>query len=146
MDQPTPLPATEPSIPDLPPEALGEPAVSGKKEAKELEGPGQRLDHLLKSWAGYGALVIAAVSYVSGFLLIALFAGVFPRYPRVDAESWHIVVAMLVALFSVPTVLVLAVLRNSVTAQKAASADSLHEAIGQGLVGVLDRLAKMVAK
>jgi hypothetical protein len=146
MDQTLPLPTPEPSIPNLPPQALGEPVVSAKDEKKDLEGPSRQLDHSLKSWAGYGALAIALVSYLAGFALIGIFAGMHPRYPRVDAASWHVVVAMLVALFSVPTVLVLAVLRNSVTAQKAASADSLHEAIGQGLVGLIDRLTKMVAK
>jgi hypothetical protein len=52
---------------------------------------------------------------------------------------WHIVVSTLVALFSVPTFLILGVLRTT-QALNGSDTDTLHSAIGEKVMFVLDKL------
>ena len=54
--------------------------------------------------------------------------------------SWHVLVVALIALFTVPTVLVLAVLRSASIVTKDAEADSLHAVIGTKVMSLIDRL------
>lgn len=136
-----PQPERIPEPAEIPPvEILPEPGPKEKAELDDIEGDGRKLDHSLRTWAGYGALLFAFALYVAGLLAIALFLGLFPCWPRVQADMWHIVVATLVALFTVPTFLVMAVLRSSGAARKDADADNLHAAIGEKAMKVLDKL------
>lgn len=132
------LPPPEPI--EIPTETPPTPGPREKAEQEGVEGKSRRLDHTLRSLAGYGALGFAFLLYASGLFAIALFLGLFPCWPRVQAEMWHIVVATLVALFTVPTFLVMAVLRSSAVVRKDASADNLHATVGEKLFKLLDKL------
>ena len=103
-------------------------------------GDGQKLDHRLRVVAGYGSLIFALALYLSGLGAIALFLGLCPSYPAAESDMWHIVVATLVALFSVPTVLLLSVLRSTGQSRSSAESDSLHSAIGERVMQLFDRL------
>lgn len=118
------------------------PPESGALEKAESTafGDGQKLDHRLRSAAGYGALIFALALYLSGMGAIALFLGLFPTYPAAKPDMWHIVVATLVALFSVPTVLLLSVLRSTGIARNSAESDSMHSAIGEKVMQLFDKL------
>lgn len=99
------LPKFPQSLPEEIPPHLD---VKAKKEG-ELFEDGSKLDHSLRRWSGYGALLLAFVMYVGGLVAIALFIGFLPSIaPAAKGDSWHIIATVLVALFSVPTVLVLA--------------------------------------
>lgn len=114
--------------------------VKAKKEGTLFED-GSRLDHSLRSWSGYGALFLALLMYFCGLVAIALFIGFLPSIaPAVKGDAWHIVVAVLVALFSVPTVLVLAVLRSTSAVKKDAEMDSLHAAVGEKLMAWIEKM------
>jgi hypothetical protein len=104
----------------------------------------EELDHSLRKWAARGGLVGVAVFYIAGLLAVALVLGICPNYPAVSADKWHIVVSVLVALFSVPTVILLAVLRSASLIRKDEASDSLHEAIGQKVMSVLDKVIEGV--
>lgn len=106
-------------------------------EEKAFARGGQVLDRGLRRIAGYGALVIAGVLYLVGLCLAVKFSRAVPI--GTVAPSWHIVAATLAALFTVPTVLVLAVLRSASIKTKDAEADSLHAAIGTKVMAVLDK-------
>lgn len=138
MSLPLPEPIPEPI--EIPAEIPPTPGPKEKAEQAGIEGKGRELDHSLRTWAGYGALAFACLMYAAGLLAIALFLGLFPCWPRVQADMWHIVVATLVALFTVPTFLVMAVLRSSGAVRKDADADNLHAAIGEKAMKVLDKL------
>lgn len=99
--------------PPLPPEEVPRSSPLEKKESSDTFGEkGRKLDHNLRSIAGYGALVLALMMYAAGLAAIGIFLGLVPAIaPAAKADQWHIVVAVLVALFSVPTFLVIAVLR-----------------------------------
>ena len=112
-------------------------------DAKESSwfGEGQRLDHKLRYLAGYGALGLAMLMYLFGVAAIWLFMGLSPcLVPRATADMWHIVVAVLIALFSVPTFLLLAVLRSTNLLRKNDQEDSLHGVVGEKVLGALDRM------
>lgn len=136
--------AESPLSPDLP-KSLPEEVppnvdVKAKKEGQLFEA-GTLLDHSLRSWSGYGALLLALLMYAFGVVAIALFLGFLPAIaPAADGDAWHIVVAVLVALFSVPTVLVLAVLRSTSAVKKDAEMDSLHAAVGEKLMSWLEKI------
>jgi hypothetical protein len=121
------------------------PPPSGPLEALEQrsfdEAAGQWLNHNLRTISGYGALVLALLMYAAGIFAIGLFIGLFPCLaPPVEPEMWHIVLAVLIALFSVPTLLLLSVLRSTGVQSKDAEVDSLHTALGSKLIEFLEKL------
>lgn len=124
---------------DLPVEI---PTESGPLETAEstLLEHGKKLDHRLRWIAGYGALMLAVLLYAAGLGAAALFLGLVAPYPAVKADMWHIVVATLAALFSVPTVLLLSVLRSTTNIRKDADTDTLHVAVGEKVMLLFDKL------
>ena len=124
---------------DLPVEIPAESGPLENAEATLLED-GRRLDHRLRWFAGYGALALAVIMYLAGLGAAALFLGLYLPFPAVKADMWHIVVATLAALFSVPTVLLLSVLRSTTVVRKDAETDSLHAAVGEKVMQVVDRI------
>jgi ABC-type amino acid transport system permease subunit len=106
------------------------------KEATQFAEAGKRLDLSLRKWAGRVSLTVAIISYIVGILLAVRFACMVES----QLPSWHVVIAILVALFTVPTVLVLAVLRSASLATKDADADSLHAVIGTKVMNLIERL------
>lgn len=110
-------------------------------ERNQLEKDGSQ-SHNIRRVAAYGALVLAFVLYMGGLAAIALFLGLFPNRPRVDAGMWHIVVATLVALFTVPTVLIIAVLKTSAGLKAEDSMPaSFQEALGKMIEKLVDKIA-----
>lgn len=131
---PQPLPTQIPPV-----VAPGPTGALARKEKGQFTDA-EELDHSLRKWAARGGLVGVALFYVAGLLAVGLVLGVCPHYPAVSADKWHIVVSVLVALFSVPTVILLAVLRSASLMRKDEASDSLHEAIGQKVMSVLDKV------
>ena len=107
-------------------------------ERKQLEHDGKRLDHGLRKWAARGALLMALLLYLGGLAAIVLFLGLCPHYPAVSPEMWHIVAVTLIALFTVPTILLLAVLRstNAVTQSEISTP---AEWVGEKVVALLEK-------
>lgn len=99
-------------------------------ERKQFEKDGSQ-SHNVRRVAAYGGLLIATILYAAGLYSIAVFLGVFPGSERVEAEMWHIVVATLITLFTVPTVLVIAILKVTSPAQDSELPTTAHEAIGK---------------
>jgi hypothetical protein len=96
----------------------------------------------LRRIAGYGALFLALGMYAAGLFAIGLFIGLWPCIAEpAEAEQWHIVVAVLIALFSVPTLLLLSVLRSTSLMRKDAEVDSLHAVLGEKVLGLMEKLA-----
>jgi hypothetical protein len=130
----------EPQIPDI----TGLIPVDQDAELGEFEffaKTGKLLDLHLRRAAGYGSLIAAAILYLVGVGLATRFALV----TGCQAPSWHSVIGILIALFTVPTVLVLAVLRSSSFLTKDADVDSLHAIIGTKVMALIDRfLDKLV--
>lgn len=125
------------------PEPL-EPDKASKKEAVDLFGAGLALDLNLRRIAGYGAIAVATILYGVGVCLAVAFSQPAPL--GLSVPSWHVVAATLAALFTVPTVLVLAVLRSTSKSTKDPEADSLHAAIGTKVMAWLDKIVDGVVK
>jgi hypothetical protein len=89
-------------------------------------------------------LVVATILYTAGLVLAFEFAK--PGPIGLPLPSWHVIAATLAALFTVPTVLVLAVLRSTSLASKDSEADSLHAAIGTKVMSLLDKLVDGAVK
>ncbi|WP_162593951.1 hypothetical protein [Variovorax sp. PBL-E5] len=128
------LPADPVSVPLEP---ISDTKVAG--ELSTFNTDGRKLDVNLRRASGYAALVIAGLLYVAGLGAIAVFMGLVPKIPAASNDHWHLVVAAVAALFSVPTVLLLAVLRSTGNFQKDAGVDSIHEAVGKKVMGVLEK-------
>jgi hypothetical protein len=129
------------SIESLPPVEDSPGTGSGNQEAKKLFGANeakQTLDVNVRRIAGYGAAILALVLYGCGIYAIAVFMGL-TCYPRAKAEEWHIVVAVLIALFSVPTVLMISVLRGTNGNAQAGQDDQLAEAVGQKIIQMAEK-------
>ena len=128
--------------PSLPPEEVGALAAVDPTRADEersFHKAGMTLDRRLRRLAGYGGLATAGVLYLFGVALIALLA-LCSGIRSQAALDWHIWIASLVALFTVPTVLVLAILRSSSVITKDAQVDSLQAAVGTKVMEWLDQL------
>lgn len=123
----------------LPPVVVPQPKPIDSAET-DWYAHGQQLGHRLRRIAGYGGLLLALVMYAAGLCAAALFMGLWPEIvPRATGDMWHIVVPTLVALFSVPTVLLLAVLRNTSNAAKDEELDSIHAAVGQKVMDLIEK-------
>jgi len=118
--------------------------AAGSDEEKAFDRDGQRLDRSLRRAAGIAALWFAAFFYLAGLMAAMHFAGLGGRFKF--EGSWHIVTSVLVALFSVPTVLILAVFRATSAVKKDSDTDSLHAAIGSKVMGLLDKVIDKAVK
>jgi hypothetical protein len=128
------LPSIDPAIiPIVDPDA--------EQEERTFAEKSEQLDLHLRRGAGYGALIAAGILYCVGVFLAIKFACT----AQAQAPSWHIVIAILIALFTVPTVLALAVLRSVSLMTKDAKADSLHAIIGEKLSTLIDKLIDKLA-
>ena len=110
-----------------------------RDERKQIEKDGSQ-SHNVRRLAAYGGVVIAAVLYLAGIGAIALFLGLIPSNGRVDSAMWHIVVAVLVALFTVPTVLLIAILKVTSPSQASELPTTAHEALGKMVEKVIDKI------
>ncbi len=122
------------------PEQVGAAELS---EAEALDHEARRLDHSLRMWAGYGALIVAAILYFVGLFVVCVFVNLAIHRPDSSGELWHIVVSTLVALFSVPTFLVFAVLRHAKPSNNGADDEMLHTAIGGKVVALVAKFLKV---
>lgn len=129
------------AVPEIaPPKSGGGWFSSGQiDERKQYEKDGSQ-SHNVRRLAAYGGVIMAGILYLSGLAAIALFLGLLPCYPRVDASMWHIVVSVLVALFTVPTVLLVAILKVTSPAQTDELPATAHEALGKMLEKVVDKI------
>ena len=129
----------------LPPVDLRELTAPGSSpEVIAFEHDGKKMDRNVRRVVAYGAIATTAIMYGVGVWLAITFSTAFT--PGNAAQGWHIVAAILVPLFTVPTVLTLAVLRSTSVATKDADADSLHAAIGTKLMAILDKLVDGAVK
>ncbi len=111
---------------------------SAPDERCQLEKDGSQR-HKLRRLAAYGSIFFAGLLYLAGLATIGLVLGICPEYKPVAADMWHIVVAVLVALFTVPTVLVIAVLRVTGTQADESLPTTAHEALGKMLEKIVDK-------
>lgn len=109
-------------------------------ERNQLERDGSQ-SHNIRRIAAYGALLLALVLYCGGVCAIGVFLGLVPGIQPASPGMWQIVVAVLVALFTVPTLLVLAVLRMASPAKQDTLPTSIQEALGQMVQKVFDKLS-----
>lgn len=124
-------------------EALAPVTKIAGKEGRAFDGNKVKtLDLRLRRFAGYGAIVLSVAFYGCGVYAVALFLGLTKRAPAVGSDHWHIVVAVLVALFSVPTFLLLSIFRSTSGRPEDREAQSLHEAIGNKVLTFLEELLK----
>lgn len=110
-----------------------------KDERNQLEKDGSQ-SHNIRRIAAYGAIALAACLYVAGVGAIALFLGLIPSIAAATADMWHIVVAVLIALFTVPTILIVSVLRVTTPAQSTELPTTVHEALGKMLEKIVDKV------
>jgi len=110
-----------------------------RKEHSQLERDGIQ-SHNIRRLAAYGALLLALVLYVAGLFSVALMLG-FVGGERFSADMWHIATVIVMALFTVPTLLVLAVLRASAKSSESKDIVIVHERIGQVVLKFLEKLA-----
>lgn len=78
--------------------------------------------------------------YCAGLYALALFLGLIEGHAAIAPEMWHIVVTTVVALFSVPTAIVLTVLRSASATKSDPSSDSLHALLGEKVLGLLEKI------
>lgn len=110
-----------------------------RDERNQLERDGSQ-SHNVRRLAAYGGVAFAGLLYLCGLASIALFLGLVPGTPRVDATMWHIVVSVLVALFTVPTVLLIVILKVTSPSQTSDLPTSVHEALGKMVEKVVDKV------
>jgi hypothetical protein len=134
-----------PEAPTIPPVDVSALPIDTPARAEEsaFANPGAKLDHGLRRVAGVFALLFAAVFYIAGLVAALHFAGISSN---LFDGSWHIVTSVLVALFSVPTVLVLAVFRGTGMAKKDSEMESLHAAVGSRLMSLVEKLLDKAVK
>lgn len=110
-----------------------------RDERNQIEKDGSQ-SHNIRRIAAYGAILFAGFLYVAGVIAIMLFLGLTPWRDAATSDMWHIVVAVLIALFTVPTVLIIAVLRVTSPAQASELPTTLHEALGKMLEKIVDKV------
>ena len=108
-------------------------------ERKQFEKDASQ-SHNLRRFAAYGGLIVATILYGAGLCAIAVFLGIWPHTEKVTSDMWHIVVAVLIALFTVPTVLVIAILKVSAPTQDSELPATVYEALGKIVEKVVDKL------
>jgi|GEM_PF-5603131 len=97
--------------------------------------------HNIKRFAAYGALAVAALLYLVGVWVVLGITGFLPNRAALAGEQWHIATLAVLALFSVPTVLTLAVLRRTDSTEASETREALpHEWLGQKVSVLLDKL------
>jgi len=110
-----------------------------RDERKQIEKDGSQ-NHNVRRLAAYGGVAVSALLYLAGLGSIALFLGLIPGYKIVDPLMWNIVVAVLVPLFTVPTVLVIAILKVTSSSQTYELPATAHEAIGKMIEKITDKI------
>lgn len=134
-----PLGESQPIPPvEVPKASLGWLWRSEPDERGQLEKDGSQR-HNVRRVAAYGGIFFAGLLYLAGLGAIGLFLGLLPPHKPATADMWHIVVAVLVALFTVPTVLVIAVLRVTGPQADESLPPTAHEALGKMIEKILDK-------
>jgi len=110
-------------------------------ELSQLERDASQ-NHNIRRVAAYGALACAAALYAAGLYAVAHIVGLVSEVHRFTPEMWHIATIVVAALFTVPTVLILAVLRaTSKAAQPRGHAgEAIHEWLGRTVVDAVEKL------
>lgn len=135
----TQIPTSTGSIGRIPEVKVVEKGPS-ERERNQIEKDGSQ-SHRIRRWAAYGGIGFAFVLYVAGLFAIGLFLGLFPGcHKGADPAMWHIVIAVLVPLFTVPTVLLIAILRTSTPSPNTELPASSHEALGKWIEKVVDKI------
>lgn len=98
--------------------------------------------HGIRRYAAYGGLVFVGVLYIAGLFAVARFLGVYPAACMVGQEVWHIVAAVLFVLFSVPTVLLIAILKSTSPSAQSSLPPTAHEAIGRMIERLIEKLTE----
>lgn len=92
---------------------------------------------------------MAALLHVAGVFALGVFIGLFDHWPAAQPDQWHIVVTAVIALFSVPTLILLTVIRSSSPAKQPTdpSTANLHTLVGEKVLNLLEKLAdKAIAR
>jgi len=97
-------------------------------------------NYKIRRLAAYGGLLLALVLYLAGLIAVASMLGFFGG-ERFAANMWHIATVVVMALFTVPTLLVLAVLRTSAKSSETKDVVIVHEYIGRAVLKFLEKLA-----
>lgn len=108
-------------------------------DRNQLERDGSQ-SHNIRRIAAYGAMLMIVVMYSSGLYAIGFFLGLVPSSQLIGADRWHIVVAVLVALFTVPTVLGIAVMRLAAT-----RAEEVPTTVHEWIAKIVDKLTDKIS-
>lgn len=97
--------------------------------------------HNIRRLAAYGGLVFVGVLYVAGLVAIAIFLDLIPGQPcKQQATEWHTVVAVLIPLFTVPTALVIVILKVTSSPQSSELPTTAYEAMGKMIEKIVDKI------
>lgn len=113
--------------------------LGGSDERKQFEKDGSQ-NHNVRRIAAYGGIIFAVLLYAGGLIAIARILGFFPSHPAFDSDMWHIVVAILITLFTVPTVLLIAILKVTSPAASTEVPASVHELLGKMVEKLVDKV------
>lgn len=107
-------------------------------ERNQLEKDGSQ-SHNIRRIAAYGALLLATMMYIGAFVVLGVALGFIPTMVKIKELEWHILATMLVPLFTVPTVLIVGVLKVTTRTQDDVP-QSVQEALGKMVEKVFDKL------
>ena len=138
-----------------PPMAL--PPIDEPAHGESLDFDSEVLDYKIRRASTFGGLGVAGALYVIGVLVILKLMTIWPFNcmpsmeitdavaqivecpdPMVLGEGWHGVAGVMLALFSVPTVLLIAILRMS-SSKRSPLPDSLYTTVADKLTAALER-------
>lgn len=107
-------------------------------ERNQLEKDGSQ-SHNIRRIAAYGALLLATLMYGSALVVLGAMLGFIETPNKKVNFEWHELATMLVPLFTVPTVLLIGVLRMTSRTQEEVP-KSAQEALGQMVQKIFDKL------
>lgn len=113
---------------------------SSADERNQLEKDGSQ-SHNIRRIAAYGALLLATMMYIGAFVVLGVALGFIPTVEKFKELDWHILATMLVPLFTVPTVLIIGVLKVTTRTQDDVP-QSVQEALGKMVEKAFDKLTE----
>ncbi len=102
----------------------------------------QALDLSVRRWVARGALIVALVLYLLGVFAILAQFGVINVGSVTRPIDWRHFVTTIVALFTVPTILTVAVLRSTNSAASDQSSDSPQESSLNRSISLIESLVE----
>lgn len=113
------------------------------KEEKFFElTDAEALDLSVRRWVARGALIVALVLYVLGILAVLAQFGVINVGSVTRPIDWRHFVTTIVALFTVPTILTVTVLRSTNKAGSDKSSDSPQESALNRAISLVESLVE----